>query len=1229
MEEKNILKAGKIFLIIMLFLSTLIFNKRNTVSALVTHYKNDILNLEIFFRETDSLDDITTDLVKEMCIKGTTNKEKEYHEKINELKRKIEDYSHDIVNPIIVENLIELRHLSDTLTKSEVETINLLKNNKNEEAFSIIDSLEYLENKRNYSNTLKNIVELQRIDIEKNLVKYQKELDFMSNIRFGLNIILIVLLWFVFLNIYKHIKFKEKMLNEIKNNNANLENLVNERTFQLTEEKNRLNSQMLILDDITQKLNMEVYRHQETETTLKTKETQMKTIIDNISSPIFMIDNEGKYLKVNRACSNELNLPEDSILGKTVFDFFPKEIATPMYNADIEIMKNKKAVSYEQDLDMGNSITKNLQVEKVPLIDENGEVYGLCGILTDITHLKKSENEIIKEKEKLGMILDTAPVGLVISVDDVILFANPSASKLYNLSIGNKAESAYVHKEDRTKVLQELDFHGIYETSNLKFYNPKYEIRDISGTFTNIDYEGKKGILVWIIDITELKHAKELAEEGARIKSEFVANMSHEIRTPMNAIIGLNDLLKRTSLDRKQQDYVEKIGNASGNLLNIINDILDFSKLEAKKIELEKIPFSLEEVLTNVSDICSSKAFDKNIEFIISKDTSIPDVLIGDPLRLSQVLINLVGNGVKFTNNGHVYLQVIGHPIINDKINVEFIVEDTGVGMSNEQKSNLFQAFTQGDTSTTRKFGGTGLGLIITKNFIELMGGHIKVNSEINRGTSFNFTIEFEIPINQIIKNDSISEKIKHLNVLVFEKNEILGEILLNYLTDFQMNVTLVNSLEKYNTYPQNSFDLVILEYKPNDNETSIILNDIKDNHTKVLYISDTNDIKLMEELKKMGIENFVTKPVAQSLLFNSLMMLLENNINKKVSIIKKEWSKDLSAINNVSILLVEDNEINQQVVKENLEREGITVDTANNGMIALEKTTYNHYDLILMDLQMPVLDGYETTKEMRKRGLTLPIIALSADAMHGTKHKVIQAEMNDYVTKPIDIEILFNCISKWIKINRKFGIEEILINNKESIDSLVQKLNSFDVKRALSRVSQNTILYTNLLKKFAENNKDLIPKLRNWNSQNNYKNMKDILHSLKGVAGNLGQNTIYDFVSKFEEEFENSSEINAEKISDLENLLKISIDEINLLTEHVEDGNKIYDKDELLKKIHEIQIHMNDYNGIVVDELYDIYSSLNYYGILDEVDKLKSLMKNYDFENGSSILEKILKKLL
>jgi len=603
-----------------------------------------------------------------------------------------------------------------------------------------------------------------------------------------------------------------------------------------------------------------------------------------------------------------------------------------------------------------------------------------------------------------------------------------------------------------------------------------------------------------------LKKAKNIAEEAAKAKSDFLANMSHEIRTPMNAIMGMTYLIQKTELNLKQKDYIDKIQISSQHLLAIINDILDFSKIEAGKCEIEEIDFELNQVLDNLLTFIGQKCSSKGLKLIFDLDPELPNSLRGDPLRIGQVLINYADNAVKFTDKGQITVRIRKEKEFKNKCILKFEVEDTGIGMTEEQKTKIFKPFQQADTSTTRKYGGTGLGLVISKQLVTLMDGEVGVETQIGKGSIFWFTAKLSI--------NSLTEK-AHIPFTMTEK-------------------CLVPICGKH-------------------------------------------------------------------------------------------------------ILLVEDNDLNQQLVVELLEDEGISIDIAENGEVAVRKVSEVHYDIVLMDMQMPVMDGITATKKIRKnpKYKSLPIIAMTANVMAGDREKCMQAGMNDYIAKPIDPEQLFSILLKWIP-SKKSKIKQVkqqLAKSQE--DELQFNIPGLNSELGLRRVLGKKKSYINLLRKYAAGQKDIFVEMEKMLSEGDWRSAERLAHTLKGVSGSIGAVVIQEKAADVESAIREhaSSDILNPLMRETSIMLTKMIGYLeNVLPEEESESQPmgpVSNGDELLKALDELKPFVKTRKPKNCAQVMEKYKKLIWpTQFQTQVVDLKKFISKYKFKDAIKVMELLITNL-
>jgi len=899
-----------------------------------------------------------------------------------------------------------------------------------------------------------------------------------------------------------------------------------------------------------------------------------RMIVENLPFGMVMINKHKQIKVVNKAALDILGYESaHELVGKVCYDSICRTGKDKCPILDLgQHLDNSDRILRRRD---GTEISI---LKTVIEVNHDGEDI-LLETFIDVTEKQKAQSDLRHALTEQTAIFESSLVGIMVLQNRILTKVNRRMAEM----LGYKTEEVIGKGPEQLHLSME-NFHAFGEKhywrlAQKEVVNIEYPLRHKDGHTVWCQFNGKamappdlaKGA-VWVIeDITErkrveseLQQAKAQAVAANLAKSDFLANMSHEIRTPMNAIIGMSHLCLGTQLNPQQRDYIQMVHQSGQLLLGIINDILDFSKIEAGKLELESIPFHLEEVLKNLSNMISIKAHEKGLEIVFDIAPETPMQLIGDPLRFGQILLNLCGNALKFTESGEIVVKIQSIEAKEDTVTLEVMVRDTGIGMTPDQQSKLFQSFSQADSSTTRRFGGTGLGLVISKHLVQLMNGEIWVESEPSKGSCFYFNLvlgrEAE---NEVDAGSSCTVNLEQLKVLVVDDVASARQMFAETLRSFSFRVTCVDSgkaaMETLEKAPEDDpFRLVLMDYMMPEMDGIEASRRIKTSpailHTPpIIMLTSMGRDDVMEKAQKVQIDGFLTKPVTPSDLLDTIMdTFSETGAICRDASTSKVWKiKTLEAIKGARVLLAEDNIINQILAKELLTRAGLQVTIADNGKQAVELVEKMTFDVILMDLQMPEMDGFEATGIIRGNisEHQLPIIAMTANAMAGDRDRCLAAGMNDHVPKPIEPKILFESLVKWIpacekelplslqrplegsladSLADKVAISPDISSHEhhhgdrmeEPLESKVvlpPQLEGIDIKTGLNRTGGNEELYIKLLTHFVNDHGNDTQLIEDAVSRNDITLAHRIAHTLKGVAGGLGALTLYDSAQQVE----------------------------------------------------------------------------------------------------------------
>lgn len=1000
------------------------------------------------------------------------------------------------------------------------------------------------------------------------------------------------------------------------------------------------------------------------------REALLHHLIDSIPDLVYYKDPQGRYMGSNRAFKAFTGKSDAELLGRRDAEIFvDSHLSEEWKRSDWSREEGLRILDdwihvftvLDHPLEAGEIRSREewvysfkgprvyLETRKTPYCSPDGQVIGVIGISRDLTQRKLSENAMLENEAKIRQLVEGVPVGIfVMEASGQSYFANQAALELLGRGILPQGDAAQ-QLEGYKSFIAGTDIEYPPERNPLVrafMYKEKCEVTDIETQLpdgrriplycTGAPILDEQGELLYAVsafsDISELKRkeeelieAREKAESASRAKSDFLANMSHEIRTPMNAVIGLNHLLLKSGLNPKQQDHVYKVQAAAQNLLGIINDILDFSKIEAGKLRMERIPFDLHQVIVNTSNLLSMRAQEKNLELIIRLKTEMPFELVGDPLRLEQVLLNLAGNAIKFTEQGEVEITSEILEESEEQVHLCFHVRDTGIGIRPEQQSRLFQAFSQADSSMTRRYGGTGLGLMISKRLVEMMRGHISFTSEANKGSVFTFSAWFgkqrgNNPVKQLVPME-----LQKLRVLAVDDHQAVLQLLAEYLKgfEFEMDMALsagqaLETLDARLARGQ-SYDLLLMDWNlPDSNGFELIEKcwERMPNKPRTLLMTAFGRDDVLTQAESLALDGILLKPLTPSQLFDAVIQAFggSEQLQERVS---EEYSEALDPVRGARILLVEDNEINQMVARELLEAEGFLIDVARHGREALEKLIVarpDAYDIVLMDIHMPVMDGFAATRRLRELGSfeSLPVVAMSADVAVGIREQVLASGMNDYITKPIVLKELFGVLARWIRPRLETGGKR----PERQLEAMeLPPLPGVEIEEALQRLGGNVGLYIKLLRRFAAELPDKLEELETSLARQLEAQAHQQAHTLKGTSGNLGLHLLQSRMAGIEQALKQRDWQSASVLLDQARMqLKPLLPEIAGLTPQSPPEGVPLDPIAQARLHRDLTVALQNYDPSAGELLQQLKICLEQ---PEHCEELEMLIDNFDFEQA------------
>ncbi len=906
----------------------------------------------------------------------------------------------------------------------------------------------------------------------------------------------------------------------------------------------------VIVDDQGQPLKMvgiaqDITERKQVEEALRQSEEKYRIILESMEDGYYETDQRGHFTFFNDAFVRNFGYTKAEALGLSYRQVTDGQHARKLFQALTQVYRTGQTIkTLGWEVIVKDGTRRSVEGSLSLMRNQQGEPLGFRGLVRDVTERKRAEQRLQESEAKLIEAQQLAQIG---SWEwDITRNTVTWSDELYRIfgltrqefGASYEAYLEYVHPDDRALVNKAVTS-ALNEKEPFSFDhriilpNGAEKVLHARGELL-VDQTGRPSKMIGIAqDVTErkqadkLRTAKEAAEAANRAKSQFLANMSHEIRTPMNGVIGMTELLLDTAVSAEQREYAETVLQSADSLLKIINDILDYSKIEAGKLELEAVAFNLRDNVGDTLSTLALRAHQKGLELANHIARDVPDALIGDTLRLRQVIVNLVGNAIKFTEHGEVVVHVELAEARAADVCLRFAVSDTGVGIPPDKQQTIFEAFSQADSSTTREFGGTGLGLGIASQLIGRMGGRIWVESEAGKGSTFAFTARFGRRAQQTDDSAQIIVNLQSLPVLVVDDNATNRRILQEMLSHWGMHPTTVESgaqaLREMARAKESgeSYRLVLLDAHMPQMDGYTLAARIKANPdwagATILMLSSGRLSGELDRSQDSGIAMYLTKPIKQSELLSAIVNILSTpTAEAKPALVTSARSLP-EHWRPLRILLAEDNPVNQRLAIRVLEKRGHTVVVAANGaeaLTAFQKNAQQPFDLILMDVQMPQMDGYETTAAIRESEKTtqrhIPIIAMTAHAMSGDRERCLAAGMDDYLSKPLDASKLFEQIEN---LDAKPSASDAVTSDEPPAGDAL-----FDPHEVMTRVLGDIELLQQIVELFRVECSKLLSAVREAVRRSDGEALERSAHRLKGSIGIFGARRALAVVSRLEE---------------------------------------------------------------------------------------------------------------